>query len=190
MRLSGILGMRLSIILGMRLSGIPGMSQQYSRTETQQYSRTETQRYSRTETQRYSRNETGSLGTRLTAWLLLVLSCVQELRRQLSKLKQDKESLELNMTAVVDELQKDITGLQNKRSLDQDEIQRIKTSATELQQRVWTFQQENGSLRNQLGQQQVEMQRNIDSLQNELMAAKQQQVGTLRMSCKVGSKWS
>jgi len=94
------------------------------------------------------------------------------------------------MTAVIDELQKDITGLQNKRSLDQDEIQRITTSATELQRRLWTFQQENGSLRNQLGQQQIEMQRNIESLQNELMATKQQQVGTLRMSCKVGIKWS
>ena len=113
-------------------------------------------------------------------WLRLttcLLSHTQELRRQLSKLKQDKGSLELNMTAVIDELQKDITGLQDKRNLDKDEIQRIKASATELQQRVWSFQQENGTLRNQLGQQQVEMQRNIESLQNELMATKQQQVG-------------
>ena len=77
--------------------------------------------------------------------------------------------------AVIEELQKDIKSLEDKRGLDQDEIQRFKVSAAELQQRVWSFQQENGMLKNQLGQQQVEMQKHIESLQNELMAARQQQ---------------
>ena len=77
--------------------------------------------------------------------------------------------------AVIEALQKDIKSLEDKRGLDQDEIQRFKVSAGELQQRVWSFQQENGTLKNQLGQQQVEMQRRIDSLQNELMATRQQQ---------------
>lgn len=77
--------------------------------------------------------------------------------------------------AVIEALQKDIKSLEDKRGLDQDEIQRFKVSAGELQQRVWSFQQENGTLKNQLGQQQVEMQRRIESLQNELMATRQQQ---------------
>ena len=77
--------------------------------------------------------------------------------------------------AVIEELQKDIKSLEDKRGLDQDEIQRFKVSASELQQRVWSSQQENGILKNQLGQQQVEMQKHIESLQNELMAARQQQ---------------
>ena len=77
--------------------------------------------------------------------------------------------------AVIEALQKDIKSLEDKRGLDQDEIQRFKVSAVELQQRVWSFQQENGTLKNQLGQQQVEMQRRIESLQNELMATRQQQ---------------
>lgn len=77
--------------------------------------------------------------------------------------------------AVIEALQKDIKSLEDKRGLDQDEIQRFKVSAAELQQRVWSFQQENGTLKNQLGQQQVEMQRRIESLQNELMATRQQQ---------------
>ena len=77
--------------------------------------------------------------------------------------------------AVIEALQKDIKSLEDKRGLDQDEIQRFKVSASELQQRVWSFQQENGTLKNLLGQQQVEMQRRIESLQNELMAAQQQQ---------------
>ena len=77
--------------------------------------------------------------------------------------------------AVIEALQKDIKSLEDKRGLDQDEIQSFKVSAAELQQRVWSFQQENGLLKNQLGQQQVEMQKHIESLQNELMAARQQQ---------------
>ena len=77
--------------------------------------------------------------------------------------------------AVIEALQKDIKSLEDKRGLDQDEIQRFKVSAGELQQRVWSFQQDNATLKNQLGQQQVEMQRRIESLQNELMAAQQQQ---------------
>lgn len=77
--------------------------------------------------------------------------------------------------AVIEALQKDIKSLEDKRGLDQDEIQRFKVSAAELQQRVWSFQQENGTLKNQLAQQQVEMQRRIESLQNELMATRQQQ---------------
>ena len=101
-------------------------------------------------------------------------SLVQELRRQLSKLKLDKESLELNLMAVIEALQKDIKSLEDKRGLDQEEIQRFKVSAAELQQRVWSFQQENGTLKHQLGHQQVEMQKHIESLQNELMAARQQ----------------
>ena len=76
---------------------------------------------------------------------------------------------------MIEELQKDIKSLEDKRGLDQDEIQRFKVSTSELQQRVWSSQQENGILKNQLGQQQVEMQKHIESLQNELMGARQQQ---------------